>query len=74
MSDNNDGPAFPVAFDGDYLGISRREFYASQALPAILAEMYRTRAKGEDSQTFRTVAADAFKVADRMLAESSKNG
>lgn len=64
------GPAFPVK-EGSPLarGMSLRDWFAGQALAiSALAALGRTM-EGKETPTAQQVAADAYEMADAMLAE-----
>ena len=72
------GPAFPLPDEGPNAGMSLRDFFASQALMALIAEPHWPGIKM--SLTYRltrpcrpsienTYAEAAYKLADAMLAE-----
>lgn len=63
MSTNNGGPAFPVAFTTTPLtGMTLRDYFAAQALPALIA----------DGGLNSYLARDAYAIADAMLRERNQ--
>jgi hypothetical protein len=81
----NGGPAFPLPLDtammaglgpsSGALGMTLRDYFAAQALPAILAQpdggiqTWAPSAKGGGEMTAaQTWAANAYEIADAMLA------
>ena len=72
---NDGGPAFPVttAVFNDMKGMTLRDYFAAKAMQGLLAanwcESYREL---ESSIGWNMVAADAYRMADAMLAERSK--
>jgi hypothetical protein len=59
MSEKNGGPAFPA---GLYDGISKRDYFAAHALPALLEFHQPTSARAR-----AMIVADAYAIADDML-------
>ena len=62
---NNGGPAFPVPRDAPVDGMSLRDYFAGQALAGMLACSYMNSSKADLSR-------EAYRFADRMLAERQK--
>ena len=70
----NGGPAFPChpeiipSKDGEYAGVTLRDYFAAAALTGIIA-------KGEDEMYPMYRASEAYALADAMLKEREvKNG
>lgn len=67
--------AFPYMFDGGeqkistHPGMSLRDWFAAQALPTVLAELYRMAAKTGpiEGGVAKPVASMAYEMADAML-------
>lgn len=80
-SKNNGGPAFPIAAGpidhyGNLLnypefGMSLRDWFAGQALPAIIKEQSNSQGHG-DPTFWLNVSIHAYRAADAMLAERAK--
>lgn len=68
-TDRNGGPAFPTKNRGVYLtGMSLRDWFAGQALPAVIDRMGQVQGIG--SPTFwQSVRAHTYRAADAMLGE-----
>ena len=62
MGTKSGGAAFPVP-EERMGGLSKREYYAAMAMQGLTSQGYISEEK---------LAADAFKMADAMLAESVK--
>ena len=60
--------AFPRAA-GEYEGISRREYFAGQALPALLAAVAPRLGEINDGELILEVVENAYHIADRMVEE-----
>lgn len=71
MSTNDGGPAFPNRWaDGhEDMGMSLRDWFAGQALGAVI-EMFGTHAAG--AATTQNFATEAYRIADAMLAHRNK--
>lgn len=79
MTDKIDdgGPAFPSTYS---TGLTKRDWFAGQALPAIIAATSAGQhhpLRGEDTAIVKGVleaamARDAYAMADAMLAERAK--
>ena len=68
---NDGGQAFPMHERDDALrGMSLRDWFAGQALPAIISEsMVRLFQQGATSENVATTLADSsYQIADAMLA------
>lgn len=78
------GPAFPVPefpmpngkgwLEPDRLGMSLRDYFAAAALQGWLASYSRKSAHPVEDATQETVAADAYAMADAMLAARAATG
>jgi hypothetical protein len=71
------GPAFPVSIpgvgDNGWQGMTLRDWFAGKALPSVIAAILDGKhnlESGDDPAT--AIAADAYSIADAMLAERSK--
>ncbi len=64
--------AFPNPAQGRGEGMSMREWYAAMAMQGILASGMRAYSVADMHK--KTVARDAFHIADAMLAEAAKGG
>lgn len=83
MSEIKDGgPAFPIVADGGpdsglhpeiQYGMSLRDFFAGMAMQGILAANAQTHEEVTDQNVDYVVAREAYRSADAMLAERSKN-
>ena len=75
MTKNTGGPAFPRS---DYVsnsnsGMTLRDWFAGQALAGMLSDYRRyTPRPGHKSNWHKVMAAEAFVIADDMLAERAK--
>lgn len=83
---NNGGPAFPRPASDfivdeskgtaealrSYEGMSRLDYFAAAALPAILAGWYVGKSVGTSLRDHELIAACAYQMADAMLKESVK--
>ena len=66
MSAHDDGgPAFPIADNVPWNGMSLRDYFAARMAPAVYAE-------ADDDVVFADVARAAYHFADAMLAERAK--
>lgn len=69
MSKNNGGPAFPVMDEveehGQHYGLTIRDYFAAKAMQA-------SRSRNSDYRSWADLAADAYDLADAMLAERAK--
>lgn len=77
MSERDDGgPAFPTMTDGGYArgGMSLRDWFAGQALPAVLMDTAQVKAVADRMGICLTdaIAEVSYEVADAMLAERKK--
>ena len=87
MSSDNGGPAFPEIdtyhdTDRDTRepfshvqsagGMSLRDYFAAKALPASLAEFYRTGGPGETWSDYGDFAEHIYGIADAMLKARQK--
>lgn len=61
------GPAFPlpVPCSTDGIGMSLRDWFAGQIVSSVYAE-------APNNQTFESIAMEAFRIADAMLAERER--
>ena len=61
------GPAFPATdANHEFAGMSLRDWFAGQAIPAIFADCIAAR---ESNVGYANIAKRAYMVADAMLAE-----
>ena len=73
MSNDKSGPAFPPMIPGHgFQGLSIRDYFAAQALPAVIRHITTDGKFSEDLQTPSFVAELAYGLADAMLAKRSK--
>lgn len=75
MTIDNGGPAFASAgLDWHQDGMSLRDYFAAQALPAIIAAYVEANGRCIGSDHVRpNCASHAYKFADAMLAERTKS-
>lgn len=75
MSKQNDGgPAFPNKKEGERgYGMSLRDYFAAEALPAVYAETCRESVISGWAENWKVgVALEAYQMADAMLAARAK--
>lgn len=80
MAKDDGGPAFPIPpqTNGDHDwnragGMSLRDYFAAQALPAVIAAYLAANGNGcAADHALRNVPALAYKYADAMIAERAK--
>jgi hypothetical protein len=68
MSINDGGPAFPVDSYGKRPGMSLRDWFAGQAMAAIINKIPACVGGRQDHHTYETVARGAYNYADAILA------
>jgi len=64
------GPAYPIPnleSDADFNGMSLRDWFAGQALPAVYASCTESRPPNESEAWCEMVARETFEMADAML-------
>jgi len=75
------GPAFPTSIPGPQiggpthcLGLSRRDWFAGQALPAVLADAMRHNSREGQAWpvSIDEIADKSYRFADAMLAASAR--
>lgn len=81
IEEKNGGPAFPMTehhHDGSYYhdhsGMTLRDYFAAQALPAIIAAVCAHQHHLRDGMDIRqSMAMDAYELADKMLQVREMN-
>jgi len=69
---NNNAPAFPNSHFSDISGMSLRDYLAAKAMQAILTHGKTLYQEQDAFFHIENVAADAYNIADAMLAERDK--
>ncbi len=65
---NTGGPAYPVPIDHWEPGMTLRDYFAGQVLPAVYEECTETSPGNECETWSQMVAREAFDIADAMIS------
>ncbi len=75
MAKQNDAPAFPtqhVANGNTVPGMTLRDWFAGQALPALFSSGIELMKAGGSATSPASIARDCYRLADAMLDERKK--
>jgi len=72
MNRDDGGPAFPCWSEKDNHGMSLRDYFAGQALAAMLPTIQVKDWDNKDEAIVAHVSGLAYEIADAMLAERAK--
>ena len=70
--DRTGGPAYPVPMDNWDHGMTLRDYFAGQVLPAVYEECTETLPSNECETWSQMVAREAFDIADAMIAARAR--
>lgn len=66
------GPAFPAAFTSHQPGMTLRDYFAAQAMTAVIADRLETRNPPQDMSHAEAIAYDCYILAEAMLEAREK--